>query len=363
MFKNLRTALETPEKSDKNLKLSPPPQREQASLERLDSNIMETPLIGIKLPRTLKHWREANTYFQLHRTSLPNVSDINNFTTSFQSLIYNYFASNYGTIKPQDLSTIQYPNKTVKNMKKNLKQLKLLGRNDHSFDMKISTLSKQIGTKLLLIKNTKTEKHVDITKQLKVKFWSTCTKLFNPSNSLTPPFSIDDYKKYFYNILHDQFHNKFCLPKWVPTLQQPTIPCNIDPPTYHHEIATAIRKCKLRASPCPLDQISIIVFKKCPMLPTIFHQLIIKCWREKLKSFKILGRNNNLFNNDIIAVSKVIRSKLHHSRRLDKSADQSEVSTQLWKNFWKACKKFSRPPQQHLHHSMLKKGAIISTEQ
>ncbi|ESN94316.1 hypothetical protein HELRODRAFT_164133 [Helobdella robusta] len=107
MFKNFRNALETPEESDKNLELSPPPQREQASLERVDSNIMETPLIGIKLPKTQKHWTEVNTYFQLHRTSLPNVSDINNFTTSFQSLIYNYFASNYGTVKPQDLSTTQ----------------------------------------------------------------------------------------------------------------------------------------------------------------------------------------------------------------------------------------------------------------
>ncbi|ESO00288.1 hypothetical protein HELRODRAFT_176152 [Helobdella robusta] len=244
-----KNALETPEKSDKNLELSPPPQREQAFPERLDSNIMETPLIGIKIPKTLKHWTEANTYFQLHRTSLPNVSDINNFTTSFQSLIYNYFASNYGTVKQQKLSTTQHPNKTVKNMKKDLKQLKLLGRNDHSFDMKISTISKQIRTELLSMKNAKTEKHVDITKQLKVKFWSTCKKLFNPSNSLTPSFSIDDCKKYFYNILHDPFHNKFHLPNWVPTLQQPTIPCNIDPPTYH-EIATVIRKCKLRASPC-----------------------------------------------------------------------------------------------------------------
>ncbi|ESN90192.1 hypothetical protein HELRODRAFT_182683 [Helobdella robusta] len=239
---------------------------------------METPLIGIKLLKTLKHWREANTYFQLHRTSLPNVSDINNFTTSFQSLIYNYFAFNYGTVKPQDLSKTQHPNKTVKNTKKDLKQLKLLGRNDHSFDMKISTLSKQIKTKLLSMKNAKAEKHVDITKQPKVKFWSTCKKLFNPSNSLTPSFSIDDCKKYFYNILHDPFHNKFRLPNWVPTLQRPTIPCNIDPPTYH-KIATVIRKCKLRPSPCPFHHISIIVFKKCPMLRTILHQLIVECWR------------------------------------------------------------------------------------
>ncbi|ESN94310.1 hypothetical protein HELRODRAFT_164126 [Helobdella robusta] len=205
MFKNLKNALETPEKSDKNLELLPPPQREQAFLE--SNYILPTP------------------------QNVLTKSDINNFTTSFQSLIYNYFASNYGT--------------------KDLKQLKLLGRNDHSFDMKISTLSKQIRTKLLSMKIAKTEKHVDITKQLKVKFWSTCKKLFNPSNSLTPSFSIDDCKKYFYNILHDPFHNKFLFPNWVPTLQQPTIPCNIDPPTYHKK-ATVIRKCKLRAFPVRL---------------------------------------------------------------------------------------------------------------
>ncbi|ESN97404.1 hypothetical protein HELRODRAFT_178196 [Helobdella robusta] len=152
MFKNLKNALEIPEESDKNLELSPPPQREQASLERLDRTSWK--LIGIKLPKILKQWTEANTYFRLRRASLPNVFDIINFTTLFQSLIYNYVASNYGTVKPQDLSTTQHLNKTVKNMK-DLKQLKLLGRNDHSFDMKISTLSKQIRTKLLSMKNAK----------------------------------------------------------------------------------------------------------------------------------------------------------------------------------------------------------------
>ncbi|ESN91408.1 hypothetical protein HELRODRAFT_165440 [Helobdella robusta] len=320
-------ALETPEKSDKNLELSPPPQREQASFERLDSNIMETPLIEIKLPKTLKHWTGANTYFQLHRTSLPNVSDINHFTTSFKSLIYNYFASNYGT--------------------KDLKQLKLLGRNDHSFDMKISTLSKQIRTKLLSMKNAKTEKHVDITKQLKVKFWSTCKKLFNPSNSLTPSFRIDDCKKYFYNILHDPFHNKFRLPNWVPTLQQPTIPCNINPPTYH-EIATVIRKCKHRTSPCLLDQISIIVFKKCPMLRTIPHQLIVKCWKSatipssntgiKLPKLSTQWSEANAFFQLEFRYLDVITD-------IDSFANSGSTTSQFNNNFWKSCKSsFSSSP-------------------
>ncbi|ESN94305.1 hypothetical protein HELRODRAFT_164122 [Helobdella robusta] len=62
---------------------------------------------------------------------------------------------------------------------------------------------------------------------------------------------------------------------------------------------------------------------------------VIKQLKKKLKNLKILGRNNNSFNNEIIAVSKLIRSKLHYSRRQGKS----DVSIQLSKNFWKACKK------------------------
>ncbi|ESN94359.1 hypothetical protein HELRODRAFT_164188 [Helobdella robusta] len=70
---------------------------------------------------------------------------------------------------------------------------------------------------------------------------------------------------------------------------------------------------------------------------------VIKQLKKKLKNLKILGRNNNSFNNDIIAVSKLIRSKLHNSKRPGKSADQSDVSIQLSKNFWKACKQIFSP--------------------
>ena len=49
----------------------------------------------------------------------------------------------------------------------------------------------------------------------------------------------------------------FSIPNWVPLLSVPKIPFDICPPTYQ-QVTTVIRKMRSSASPCPLDQISII---------------------------------------------------------------------------------------------------------
>ena len=38
---------------------------------------------------------------------------------------------------------------------------------------------------------------------------------------------------------------------------------------------------KSSGSPCPIDQISIIPFKRCPILRTQLWRIISKCWTEK----------------------------------------------------------------------------------
>ena len=43
----------------------------------------------------------------------------------------------------------------------------------------------------------------------------------------------------------------------------------------------AIRKARAKGSPCPLDMISVIVLKRCPILRTILHKLIVACWEQK----------------------------------------------------------------------------------
>ncbi|ESN90110.1 hypothetical protein HELRODRAFT_182804 [Helobdella robusta] len=234
--------------------------------------IKDTPLPGIKLPKTTIQWSEANAYFHSQRSALPNITDIDNFTINFQSSIYNYFASTYGTIKQQTNSTTIF-DKPINKLKKELKQLKLLGRNNHNFDLQIKTLSKQIRSRIASTKRNKLEKTLNITNQLKHKFWATCEKLFNPTPNLLPQFGVDKCKQFFNNILNDQSCNKHSLPNWIKTLPNPSIACDTNPPTFN-EISSIIRKCNWRASPCPLDQMSVIVLKKCPILHTILHQLL-----------------------------------------------------------------------------------------
>ncbi|ESN93177.1 hypothetical protein HELRODRAFT_181290 [Helobdella robusta] len=157
--------------------------------------IKDTPLPGIKLPKTTIQWSEANAYFHSQRSALPNITDIDNFTINFQSSIYNYFASTYGTIKKQTNSTTTF-DKPINKLKKELKQLKLLGRNNHNFDFQIKTLSKQIRSRIASTKRNKLEKTLNITNQLKHKFWATCEKLFNPTPNLLPQFGVDKCKQF-----------------------------------------------------------------------------------------------------------------------------------------------------------------------
>ena len=69
----------------------------------------------------------------------------------------------------------------------------------------------------------------------------------------------------------------FNIPSWIPKLSDPEVQFNLDPPTYQ-QITNVIRKMKSSGSPCPLDQLSIICFKRCPYLRTYLSELIQEIW-------------------------------------------------------------------------------------
>ena len=52
-------------------------------------------------------------------------------------------------------------------------------------------------------------------------------------------------------------------------------------PLNYHEIASIIRKMRTSASPCPFDQVSVIVLKKCPFLRTILWRILKRSWETK----------------------------------------------------------------------------------
>jgi len=71
-------------------------------------NLLETPVVsivdkletltGIKLPKSNEQWKSANLYFHSQLVSLPSVQHISEHAAALQSMIYNYFAENIGTV-------------------------------------------------------------------------------------------------------------------------------------------------------------------------------------------------------------------------------------------------------------------------
>ena len=50
-------------------------------------------------------------------------------------------------------------------------------------------------------------------------------------------------------------------------------------PTYN-EVAKAINRSKTGASPSPIDQLSCIMLKRCPILRTLLGKIIAECWNK-----------------------------------------------------------------------------------
>jgi hypothetical protein len=92
--------------------------------------------------------------------------------------------------------------------------------------------------------------------------------------SMLPTFNMDDCLKYFKSVLTKINPNKiFQIPSWIPALDYPITAFDLEPPTYQ-QITNIIRKMKTSGSPSPLDQISIISFKRCPYLRSYLTELI-----------------------------------------------------------------------------------------
>ncbi|ESN94496.1 hypothetical protein HELRODRAFT_164353 [Helobdella robusta] len=129
-------------------------------------------------------------------------------------MIYNYFASNFGTINNK-IKSDGGTKTSIKLLKKELKQLKFLGRNNHHFGNQIKSVSKTLRSKLSSSKSSDSTKRHNTTSQLKRRFWWFCKKVFN---STTTSYSVTVCKNYFHSIQSDTHNNKQQLPNWIPKL-------------------------------------------------------------------------------------------------------------------------------------------------
>ena len=70
------------------------------------------------------------------------------------------------------------------------------------------------------------------------------------------------------------------MPEWILKLHKHSFPGDHDSCPTYAQVAQAVNRCKTRASACPLDQLSIIILKRCPILRPVLHRIIHACWTQ-----------------------------------------------------------------------------------
>ena len=71
---------------------------------------------------------------------------------------------------------------------------------------------------------------------------------------------------------------RFRIPAWIPKFKEPTKIFDMTPPTYK-QVTKIVKHVKAKGSPCPLDKVSIICFKRCPFLRTYLTALYAEVFK------------------------------------------------------------------------------------
>ena len=120
--------------------------------------------------------------------------------------------------------------------------------------------------------------NIDHDKYIRNNFWGYVKSFLTRKSTVLPTFNKDDCLSFFTKRFSTTSPRQcFAIPSWIPSLSSPHVPLNIDPPSYQ-QITNIIRNMTASASPCPLDQISKISFKRCPYLRSYLNDLIRCAW-------------------------------------------------------------------------------------
>ena len=119
---------------------------------------------------------------------------------------------------------------------------------------------------------------MDYNSEIMKNFWK-CVKNYvegEKSDNQKPSFGkkkcVDYFKSAFKSLSPRRL---FVIPSWIPRFKEPEHSFHTSIPTYA-EITRIIRKIKSKGSPCPPDQISIILFKRSPYARSYITSIIQK---------------------------------------------------------------------------------------
>jgi len=121
-----------------------------------------------------------------------------------------------------------------------------------------------------------------ISRQYKANPWKFMQNFVSNERS-NPNFDNITCKNYYTELISEKHPNRvFNKPDWMPPIKLPASPMvhGTVCPDYL-DITKIVRSMRSKISPCPLDGISIIIFKRCPILRSNLTKLILACWRKK----------------------------------------------------------------------------------
>ena len=248
-----------------------------------------------------------------------------------------YFNDNYGQVKPRTKFS-QYNNMSKSKLKKSLKNLKLQCGNLEE----IRYISKLLRKKLCFKDQAR-----NYEKDLSKDFWKFCKGEFEQSETQQPNFDELSCYDYFKSVFLEKSENRqFNFPSWLKPFPAASSNFDSECPSYR-EITKRIRRMRSSGSPCPIDQISIIPFKRCPILRTQLWRILSKCWTKKripiiwkrAVAVFIYKRDSpdNLENFRPIALEPVmlkILTSVIRNKNFKFVCDNKYIETNIQKGFW-----------------------------
>jgi hypothetical protein len=264
----------------------------------------------VKLPPTQEEWEDANSYFS--RVLVPQVlceTSPDSKNSRLSDGIYDFLANKYGTRQHSKRRRRQEKHALALNKARKLKNE---ARRELHRARVNSTLSAEEIRSLARKFYQLVRSHSCCRKayqqvpgglgrlyrnECHQTFWSFAKQLLDESSqtSIEPQFSEEEGIQYFTET-YSAKPKSFASPDWIPSPPSPTAEFNCEEITMM-EISAAVRKSKTKSTPCPLDAIPYIVFKKCPALMTALHNLFNTCWMQstvlmqwKTASVKLIGK-------------------------------------------------------------------------
>ena len=252
-------------------------------ISELDESNVEECFVkkGVKLPRTPQQWLNANDFFKAAFLNTPiTAASLHHVVCNMNNVLYRYYKENYGCVN--DSSTFafvsQYKDASVRELKKRLKQLKLECVEISEIKYVSRLLRRKICKPGSLAHDINGHGISDHDEYIGKNFWGYVKNTFAKRGTPLPSFDKERCTEFFLKYFSAINKSKlFCITSWIPPFTLPQVPFNLDPPSYQ-QITNIILNMKSSGSPCPLDQLSMISFKRCPYLRIYITEIIKVVW-------------------------------------------------------------------------------------